>query len=77
MTKKEKEILKKHVKEAWEKLLECEAKILKEKGMTTESNVYVVSRILERSEEYKNKLHIWALLDDLATELGFKNIEWL
>lgn len=77
MTKREKEILKNYVREAWERLLKCESEILEEKGMTEESNPYVVSKILERSEKYNNVLHIWALLEDLATELGLKYIEWL
>ena len=74
MTKKEKEIIKKYVNEAWERLMQTEKEVLEEYEMTTNSAAYVINKLLDHSKKYQNRLYEWALLDDLAKELKIEQI---
>lgn len=74
MTKREKEIIKKYVNEAWNKLKETEKEELAKYGMTRKSSAYVINKILENSKKYEIRLLEWALLDNLATELKIEEI---
>ena len=74
MTKREKEIIKKYVNEAWERLIQTEKEVLEEYEMTTNSNTYIINKLLEHNKKYQTRLYEWALLDDLAKELKIKEI---
>lgn len=74
MTKREKEIIKKYVNEAWERLMQTEEEVLEEYEMTTYRNTYVINKLLENSKKYQSRLYEWALLDDLAKELKIERI---